>query len=475
MNDQPSRAGEGQTAPSWGTLLFGRRARIIWTISLGVAIQAFGWFLVSTIMPSVVLELGSPHLLSWGTTAFLTLSIPGSACAGFLKGRYGTRRVLLTASAIVIAANLLGFAAPNMEIFLLSRAVQGLGEGMVLALCYILVSDSLEPVEVTPAFGILAVVWALATLIGPWLAGLLTDIASWRFAFLPMLAMSVSFLWLVARHPTPTRATDAAARAGLPLGRIAIIGLAITAVSIAGVSRDPVRAAVLIALALLLVAICFRIDRRSKARLFPADLLSLRRAAPLGIWILGLMFGAEAAAPLYIAYFVQIGHGTTVFFAGQYAAITAFSWSVAAILIGRVGRGTSRNMIILGPALLTLGLAMLVFWHDLPLAVSAIALASLGIGFGISYGFITEHVIGLAAETERDVTAGAIPTLESTCGAFGAAISGLLGNIAGFGGEGAADIPAAVPITVYGVSAALSLLALAAAFRFRRLVVAAGR
>jgi MFS family permease len=449
-------------------LLFGRRARIIWTISLGVAIQAFGWFLVSTIMPSVVLELGSPHLLSWGTTAFLALSIPGSACAGFLKGRYGTRRVLLTASGIVIAANLLGFAAPNMEIFLLSRAVQGLGEGMVLALCYILVSDSLEPVEVTPAFGILAVVWALATLIGPWLAGLLT------FAFLPMLAMSTSFLWLVACHPTPTRATDAPAKAGLPLGRIAIIGLAIIAVSIAGVSRDPIRAAVLIVAALILIAICFRIDRQSPARLFPADLLSLRRAAPLGIWILGLMFGTEAAAPLYIAYFVQIGHGTTVFFAGQYAAITAFSWSVAAILIGRVGRGTSRNMIVLGPPLLTLGLAMLVFWHDLPLAVSAIALASLGIGFGISYGFITEHVIGLAVETERDVTAGAIPTLESTCGAFGAAISGLLGNVAGFGAEGAADIPAAVPITVYGASAALSLLALAAAFRFRRLVIAAG-
>ena len=210
MNDRPNLS-DGK-APSWPTLLFGRRARIIWTISLGVAIQAFGWFLVSTIMPSVVLELGSPHLLSWGTTAFLALSIPGSACAGFLKGRYGTRRVLLTASAIVIAANLLGFAAPNMEIFLLSRAVQGLGEGMVLALCYILVSDSLEPVEVTPAFGILAVVWALATLIGPWLAGLLTDIASWRFAFLPMLAMSVSFLWLVARHPTPTRATAGGTR-----------------------------------------------------------------------------------------------------------------------------------------------------------------------------------------------------------------------------------------------------------------------
>jgi MFS family permease len=481
MNEQqPTAIAQSATAPRWRELLVGRRARIVWTISLGVAIQAFGWFLVSTIMPSVVLDLGSPHLLSWGTTAFLALSIPGSACAGYLKGRHGTRRVLITASSVVIAANLLGFAAPDMEIFLVSRALQGLGEGMVLALCYILVSDSLDPVEVSPAFGILAVVWALATLIGPWLAGLLTDIASWRFAFLPMLAMSASFLWLVARHPAPPRPTawEAAqdgAKKGLPLGRVAIIGFAIIAVSLAGISRDPVAAGALIVATLLLIAICLHVDRRSAARLFPADLLSLRRAAPLGIWILGLMFGSEASAPLYIAYFVQIGHGTSVFFAGQYAAITAFSWSVAAIFIGRVGRETSKAMLLLGPALLSLGLAMLIFWHELPLAASALALISLGTGFGVSYGFFTEHVIGLAAESERDVTAGAIPTFESICGALGAAISGLLGNAAGFGAEGAADIPAAVPVTVYGASAAVSLLVLGAAVRFRRMVIAAGR
>ena len=476
MNDSASRAAEAAgLSPSWRELLFGRRARSVWTISLGVAIQAFGWFLVSTIMPSVVLEFGSPHLLSWGTTAFLALSIPGSACAGFLKGRHGARPVLIAASGIVIAANLLGFAAPNMEVFLLSRALQGLGEGMVLALCFILVGDSLEPPEVTPAFGILAVVWALATLIGPWLAGLLTDIASWRFAFLPMLVMSTSFLWLVASAPAAPRSAPATTARALPLGRVAIIGLAIVAVSFAGVGRDLLRASLLIALALLLIGICFRIDRQSAARLFPGNLLSLSGASPLGIWILGLMFGAEACAPLYIAYFVQVGHGTSVFFAGQYAAITAFSWSMAAIFIGRVGRRVSGAMLILGPLLLTLGLALLTFWDALPLAVSAIGLVSVGSGFGISYGFFTEHVIGMAAERERDVTAGAIPTLESICGALGAAISGLLGNAAGFAGSGAADIPASVPITVFGTSAAVSLLVLAAAVRFRRLVIAAGR
>ena len=350
-------------------------------------------------MPSVVLELGSPHQLSWGTTAFLALSIPGSASAGYPEGAVRRaprpdRRRLPSSS----PSNLLGFASPNMEIFLLSRAVQGLGEGMVLALCYILVGDSLEPREVSPAFAILAVVWALATLIGPWLAGSADRVASWRFAFAPAAGAVGGFLWLVAHRSKPPAARRMpAAKAGAaarPAGhhrahhRRRLLRR--------GQPRSDPSPRSLIALTLLLHRLCFRIDRRERGAALPGRICSrFGEPATLGIWILALMFGAEAAAPLYIAYFVQIGHGTSVFFAGQYRG------HHRAFLVGRGDRHrprrprTGRNMIVLGPALLTLGLAVLVFWHDLPLAVSAIALASLGIGFGISYGFITEHVIGL--------------------------------------------------------------------------------
>jgi MFS family permease len=457
------------SAPSWRQLMFGPSRRTVWTIGIGVAIQAFGWFLVSTIMPSVVLELGRPEELSWGTTAFLALSVPGSASAGYLKGRFGARGVLIAAGTIVIASNLLGLMSPNMEIFLLSRAIQGLGEGLVLALCYILVGDSLAPREVSPAFAILAVVWALATLVGPWLAGLLTAILSWRLAFAPLLILAATFLWLVATNKNLAKAKPAGS-GGLPLGRLAIIGFSIGAASFAGATRNLALAAGLIGLSLGLIALCFRLDRMSAVRLFPTRLLSLRDPSTLGIWILGLMFGAEVAAPLYIAYFVQIGHGTSVFFAGQFSAITALSWSVTAIYISRTDKSAARSMLVLGPGLLAIGLAALMFWHDLPLYISAFALVSLGSGFGLSYTFFTEYVIGLSPETERDVTAGAVPTLENICSAMGTALAGLLGNAAGFGATGAADIPARVPMTVFGVSAAIALFTFFCALRFYRLV-----
>lgn len=456
---------------TWRALLFGAKARIVWTICIGISLQAFGWFLVSTIMPSVVLQLGRPELLSWGTTAFLALSIPGAASAGFLKRRFGARPLLMASAVIVILANLLGLLSPNMEVFLLARALQGLGEGLVMALSYILVGETLATEEMGPTFGIIAVVWALATLIGPSLAGVLTDWFSWRLSFLPMIVLAGTLLLLVASEHRGTYA-KASNHHSLPLGRLLILGVAIIAVSFAGATRDVPRAAVLVAITLALIGLCFHLDRGSTQRLFPRNLLSLRHPATLGLWIIGFMFGAEAGPPIYMAYFVQIGHGTSVFFAGQFSAIVALAWSVSAIWVSRAGQGMSRVMLVVGPVFLAAGLSVLTFWHDLPLAVSGLALAVIGAGFGLSYGFYTENVIATAEPEERDVTSGAIPTLESVCAAIGAALAGLLGNAAGFGGFGATDIPAAVPLTVFGVSAVGAILIVGCALRFRRLVTA---
>ncbi|HWU00300.1 MAG TPA: MFS transporter [Terriglobales bacterium] len=459
---------------SWIDLLFGSKARITWTISIGCAIHAFGWFLVSTIMPSVILQLGKPQLLSWGTTAFLALSIPGSASAGYLKNRFGIRPVLMGAALTVIAATSLGLVAPNMTVFLLARAIQGLGDGMVLAFCYIIVSEALEPQEMNPAFGILAVVWAVATLIGPGLGGLLTDWFSWRMAFMPMLVLSVLLLILVASERRIARPA-VSDKAGLPLGRLATLALAIGAVSVAGAGETGAFAVVLLAAALALILYCFRLDHRSAQRLFPQHLLSLRRISALGIWILGFMFAADSGPPIYMTYFVQVGHGTSVFFAGQFAAITALAWSVSAIAVSHRGGRFGRAMLLTGPSCLLIGFTALTLWQHLPLPLSGIALMVIGSGFGLSYAFFTEQIIAHAPENERDVTAGAIPTLESICAAFGAATAGLLGNLAGFGGFGASDIPPAVPLTVFGASALGSAFILYCAWRFWRQVRAMPR
>ena len=53
-----------QTKIGWRDLLLGPKKAAVWTICLGVALHAFNWFVVNTITPSAVLELGGAELLS---------------------------------------------------------------------------------------------------------------------------------------------------------------------------------------------------------------------------------------------------------------------------------------------------------------------------------------------------------------------------------------------------------------------------
>jgi Na+/melibiose symporter-like transporter len=223
-------------------------------------------------------------------------------------------------------------------------------------------------------------------------------------------------------------------------------------------------------MALALLAWCFHIDRGSARRLFPRNLLSLRHPATLGVWIIGFMYAADAGPPIYMAYFVQVGHGSSVFMAGQFVAITALAWSITAMIASRFPKPRGRHMLVVGPACLTLGLGLLVFWPQLSLVTGGLALVVIGAGFGLSYAFLMEFTIAAASAEERDVTSGAIPTLESICAAFGAALMGLLGNAAGFGGFGASDIPPAVAQTVFGAGTAIALFTLDCAIVFWRLV-----
>src|SRR5215510_15422763 len=125
----------------WRDLLLGPKRAAVWTICLGVALHAFNWFVISTITPSAVIELQGTELLSWVTAFFLVFSIVGSSGAAFLKAKLGLRSVLIGASLAAALGSTIIATAPNMEMLLAGRVVQGFAEGLILALCYVIAAD----------------------------------------------------------------------------------------------------------------------------------------------------------------------------------------------------------------------------------------------------------------------------------------------------------------------------------------------
>ncbi len=82
---------------------------------------------------------------------------------------------------------ILAGTAPSMIVFVLSRSVQGFGAGILVSVTYACVGQG-YPEHLKPRMvAILASAWALPGLIGPALAGIISDFFSWRWVFLGLV------------------------------------------------------------------------------------------------------------------------------------------------------------------------------------------------------------------------------------------------------------------------------------------------
>lgn len=452
--------------PTWGELVLGRYALASAILCLGVGTHALNWFLVATAVPTAVLEIGGAAHVSWATAVYLVFGIVGAALAGDLKTRFGGRAVMVASAAVLIAATAATALAPDYPTFLVGRSIQGLVEGVVLALCYVLIADVFPPRAQPQVFSFLAAVWAVATLAGPALAGVLIEFVSWRAALWATVLPAAMLLVLAARA-LPGRAGPAPAGPWRPpLLRLGLLWLGGMAVCVAGTLEEAVSAASLSAASVALFVGGLLLDRSAPRRLFPARLLHAADAAPAGLWVIGLMMFAETAIPVFAAFVVQVGFGTGALVAGQVASIPALAWSAAAFAVARLTGRASDACILGGPVLLVAGLALTaVGVAAMQMLPFVIGLAAAGAGFGVSHGFLSQRLMAASAPGETAVTSGAIPALEGVGSAFGAAAAGLAAAAAGFDGS-AASVPSLAWVFVAG--AVVSLLTLALSVHFTR-------
>ena len=182
-------------------------------VNLGVAVHATIWYMATTAMPSAVEELGAAAYLSWATSVYLVSSILGGAMMAPAKGRLGALKAMVIAGFVVMAGGVISAVAPSIFWVLAGRALQGLGEGFLVALSYALVRELFPNALVPRVFGSQAVSWGVAIVIGPLIGGWLTEIASWRGAFIcsALLPIPMQVLgWAILRRQHYAQRSQAA-------------------------------------------------------------------------------------------------------------------------------------------------------------------------------------------------------------------------------------------------------------------------
>ena len=435
-------------------------------VNLGVGLHATIWYMATTAMPSAVEDLNAAAYLSWVTSLYLMTSILGGAMLPPVKSHFGPRASMMAAGFIVVAGGVLAGVAPNVGFILAGRAIQGLGEGFLLALSYVLVRELFDNALVPRVNGVEAVSWAFAVFVGPLLGGWLTDLGTWRLAFfgsgmlpLPMMALG----WVILRRHPHVRMTQTA-----PMLRLSLLATGVMAIAIADrfTSFVPGKlgqfagfASVVFGIAL--IAATMGLDRKSRHKLFPTAFPGIRHPASLGIWVLSLMALSEAAVYVYGPYILQIHRGLTPTMAGYFGAIHALAWSFTAMMVAPLPARWHNRAILIGPTALAVGLGGLAFTlADSPLLLIAASMVPIGFGFGVCYAFLTQRIMGTADPGEEDATVAAMSTLFGMGGAISAAVAGLVGNSIGLDGPLTTEIVAEASLVLYGGGALLAILAI---------------
>jgi len=440
------------------------------TLMLAAAIFAFNAFLVSTAMPTAVGELHGEAYISWTLTVYIVASITAGASAPLLKARFGARRCLFVASGVFAVGTLAAALSPSMELVLVGRTVQGAGEGLVAAVAFALIPQLFPSRLVAKLFGAEAIVWAVAAFGGPVLAGVITEMVSWRAAFLINLPIVAVFLLLVHMAvPQEARNHDAGIFPGLRLG---LVALAMMAISVAGVALEQTwQAAIVVAGAALCLTAAVRIDLSARVSILPRSAFGLSSVPGLGLWAVFFLPLAQSVTGVFLVYAVQHlwGYGPAV--AGGIGAILAVAWSGGAVTVANYD-GMARRLafVALGAAVVVAGLVVgLTAMAEHLLALVMLGQLVIGLGMGIAWGSLCQVVMESHPDRERDKASALLPTLQSAGYAAGSAIFGLVANLAGFATDPSPEGLRFAMIVVFAAAALLALPPLAFALRMGRL------
>ncbi|TPN23629.1 DHA2 family efflux MFS transporter permease subunit [Mesorhizobium sp. B2-3-3] len=177
-----------------------------WLIAIVVSIATF-MLVLDTSIANVALRNIAGSLAAgvdestWIITTYLVANSVIIPVSGWLASVVGRKRYYMFCVATFTIASLLCGLAPNLEMLILFRILQGLGGGGMAPSEQSILADTFPPEKRSQAFALYGIAVIVAPTVGPTLGGWLTDHFSWHWIFfinVPFGILSVALVqWLL--------------------------------------------------------------------------------------------------------------------------------------------------------------------------------------------------------------------------------------------------------------------------------------
>jgi MFS family permease len=440
-----------------------RRLLTIGLIGL-VTAAAFEGMAVPTVLPATVRDLGGLDLYGWAFSAFWLTNIIGITLAGSDADRRGPGRALAVGVVLFATGMVVSGVANAMPVVIAGRAIQGFGSGALGSVIYAAIARA-YPASATPRMiALTSSAWVVPGLIGPALAGWVTDALDWRWVFLaivpPVLVMGLAVYPQLARlgpaqrtavpmRSDGSRAFDALR---LALGSTLVLG-ALT------IGNLP--------LALLLAGSGGWLAIAALRHLLPPGTLRLRRGRPSVVAVVFAIafafFGTEAFVPLTV---VDV-RGGSVTLGGLALSAAAVTWTAGSWVQARAAAaGIRRTLVTSGASLIGAGIVItaLVLVPRMPVLVAGVGWAVAGLGMGLAYSMLVLMVLETAVPGEEGFSSSALQLMFTLGTAIGAGVGG---SVVALADAGTISLASAIGI-VDAVMLVMALVAVAVSLRVPR-------
>lgn len=450
----------------WGELFAGGNGLRIAVLTSGVGLHAINVFITGTLLPSVVGDIGGLELFAWSTTLFIVASIVASIFAAIRPFGIGPRVNYILAALTFGTGSLICGLAPEMWVMLLGRTVQGFGAGLLGALTYAMVRIIFPERLWARGMGLLSSVWGISTLIGPAIGGVFAEFGIWRWAFFVLVPFAI-LLALLALRVIPRRSDEAGVK-NLPALQIVLLIGAVMAISVASVTTgNLLLAAGLTAAAVLGIVWMGRLERRGPRRLLPTGSFTFGSIlAPLLLMMLVMQLAITS--DVFVPLFLQTLHGQQPLIAGYLVALMSIGWSIGSVTCSGWTGARARALLVAGPTLLSIGAFALALsiGHLNPagdvmlLAPVGLSLLAVGLGIGSTWPHLLTRLFQAAPEGEKDLTSAAITMVQLFASGLGAALGGVIVNLAGLASSTDPAAALAPAWWLYGLFALVPLIAI---------------